>query len=432
MSPNIEEMISGEKARLLPIVADSNLENRALSIFMSVFSEVPKFSNSIVEFFGQRVGVNSKITCLTEVKLKKARDKERKRPDGLIILKSSSKTWTAFVEAKVANQEIYEEQILDYIQIAKENKIDAIITISNEFVADPTHHPLNLPNNKSRGIGLFHISWSSILTQAGILYQSGEITNSSQSYLIEEFIRYFSHTNSGLKYYDRMHTDWKKVVSDVQNGARLSKNDEEVKNAVSSWHQEQRDLCLKMSKILGCIISTRLPRKHINDANSHLKDDCDNFVKTFQLASTLKVPNAAAPIEIVADMKKRTIECSMALEAPDDYKKGLPRVKWLLRQLSNVKGDDIIIKINIIGKTHHITISLSELSGDPDLIFYENNYIPSSFEVIMRNDLGQKFSGTKTFIDKLEEMVPIFYREIGQSLYKYIPKPPQLEEKNFI
>ncbi|MCH8132828.1 MAG: hypothetical protein IIA30_09785, partial [Myxococcales bacterium] len=83
-----------------------------------------------------------------------------------IVLTTGSRSWTAIVEAKIGKARVEETQIRDYLQLAKLNNIDAVLTFSNEFVALPTHHPTGLPKSVTRGIGLFHWSWMHILTQA--------------------------------------------------------------------------------------------------------------------------------------------------------------------------------------------------------------------------------------------------------------------------
>src|SRR3546814_4294733 len=49
------------------------------------------------------------------------------------------RTWRCLVEAKIGKAEIEAEQVERYLTIARAHKVDAVLTISNQFVALPTH-----------------------------------------------------------------------------------------------------------------------------------------------------------------------------------------------------------------------------------------------------------------------------------------------------
>src|SRR3546814_8155815 len=59
----------------------------------------------------------------------------------------------------IGKAEIEAEQVERYLTIARAHKVDAVLTISNQFVALPTHSPLSLPKASLRGVELFHWSW---------------------------------------------------------------------------------------------------------------------------------------------------------------------------------------------------------------------------------------------------------------------------------
>jgi len=127
-----------------------------------------------------------------------------------------------------------------------------------------------------------------------------EFDSPDQRFILDEMRRYFSHDSTGVSGFDRMNAKWKDVVAAVQTGAELSRTSSDVENSVGSWHQEQRDLCLLMSRRLGQKIQVRLSKSHRDDPNRRFKDDCDELVKTRHLKSVLDIPGAAAPIEIEA------------------------------------------------------------------------------------------------------------------------------------
>ena len=134
----------GESARLIPTTADSNKEARATSILLSTLMTVRPFAKEVLSAAGQRIGQMTKIDCYTEVGLAKEKDTAL-RPDGFMALKNSrSKEWTCIFEAKIDNAELRADQIESYLKIARNNNLDALITLSNQPVAHPTHAPVKV------------------------------------------------------------------------------------------------------------------------------------------------------------------------------------------------------------------------------------------------------------------------------------------------
>lgn len=240
---------SGEPARLIPVGADSNKEAKAASILLAAMIAVPPFRKLMLGSLGQRVGVRAKLDCYTEITLKKSSTKLR--PDGLIELDGGGgRIWRCFVEAKIKNAKIDKEQVEQYLELAKNNQIDAVLTISNEFVASPTHSPVQPSKTLLRHVELFHWSWMFTLTQAQLLLSSDEFENREQRFILSEMERYFNHPSIGISAFNRMNPEWKELVSKIQSGVNLTKAQADVENSVASWHQEVRDLCLLMTRKL--------------------------------------------------------------------------------------------------------------------------------------------------------------------------------------
>ena len=149
MSKLPEFVKTGEPARLIPVVADTNKEQRTASIILAAMRGVYEFRQAMLRSLGIRVGKRATLHAWTEVTLaneekKKGKASSNDRPDGLLVLDTGKKKWMALIEAKVGNSEVGEQQLENYIKQAKQNKIDAVITITNQFVALPSHHPLSL------------------------------------------------------------------------------------------------------------------------------------------------------------------------------------------------------------------------------------------------------------------------------------------------
>ncbi len=423
-------LASGEKARLIPVVADTSKENRAASVLLSTIMSVEALAKSLLGAIGQRVGARANVECYTEIVFKKCPADLKIRPDGLLILTVGRRSWSALFEAKIGNADLDEEQIAMYCQLAKLNGVDAIITLSNQFAALPTHHPAKPSRSVTRGVELYHWSWMYILTQATLLLHDYEFESAEQRYLLSEMVRYFRHESVGVSSFDRMNPEWKDLVMKVQSGAALNKMAPEVVNSVAAWHQEQRDLCLLMSRKLGHHVTLKLSRAHSDDQMGRLKDDCELLVGSHNLLCTLEVPDAAAPITVCADIGRRTIACAMRVAAPKDKKRSKSRINWLIRQLAKTKPDDIFIKAIWPGRAQDTQAKLADLRENLGVLEADNvSLVPQHFEVIMVRDLAGKFSGSKTFIEHLESVVPDYYEQVGQHLRVWVAPPPKLVEK---
>ena len=428
MKTELPELLErGEEARLIPVVADSGKEGRAASILLASMMAVDSFSAAMLGGIGVRVGARAKVQGFTEVCMRATPGDVKLRPDGLLVVNTGKSTWSALVEAKIGKAEIAEDQLKDYLALAKLNGVDAVITVSNQFTALPEHHPLTIPKTLTKGIALFHWSWMHVLTQANLLLHGNEFDNPDQRYVLREVYRHFSHDSAGVNSFDRMNAEWKDLVLKVQTGAPLNRALPEVERSVASWHQEERDLCMILSRRVGREVHLKLSRAHINDQAQRLRDDCEDLVQTKTLHSELDIPDAAALLNVTAHLTTRTITCTMKLTAPTDKKRSSARISWLVRQLAAATSDNILIKARWPGRAQDTQCKLSEVRANPACLEAGNeSLVPHTFEVTMFRDLTAKFAGAKTFIEGLEAFVPQYYEEIGQHLRAWVPPPPKV------
>jgi hypothetical protein len=419
---------SGEQARLIPVAADSSKETRAVSILLASMMSVPPFARVMLHQLGQRLGARSSLTGFTEVVFNRNGDQARIRPDGLLVFDGGrGRQWNCLLEAKIGRAEIEPEQITTYASLARSHGITALLTISNQFVATPTHSPVRLPKNALRGVDLFHWSWMSVVTNAMLVLNEHTFERPEQRFILSEMVRYFSHPSVTISTFDRMNPEWKELNAKVQSGARLSKSSPEVERSVAAWHQESRDLCLLMSRKLNRTVRQRLSKSHINDQMARLKEDSDSLVTKHVLSCTFDVPDAAAPLNVVADLQRRCVSVSMVLTAPRDKQRASSRINWLLRQLSKAEPAGIHIRASWPGRAPDTQAALYELRQEPGRLEADNRAMaPTQFEVLLVRDLAGKFSGSRTFIELLEDAVPHFYEQVGERLRGYVAPPPKL------
>ena len=114
--PRPDFLACGEKARLIPSVADTSKENRITSILLATMMSVEEFGKTMLNAIGVRAGKTSKIQCFTEIVFK-GDGQSKIRPDGLIIVKTGNKEWRAIVESKIGKNELDKAQIEAYLDL---------------------------------------------------------------------------------------------------------------------------------------------------------------------------------------------------------------------------------------------------------------------------------------------------------------------------
>ena len=413
----------GQRARLFPTVADTNRENRLTSIFLALLPHTPVLANDLFATIGKRVGPRAKIECWTEV-VPARNEHQDKRPDGLIVVRSGKNTWSALVEAKIKDKDIEEEQVSNYLRVARDSGIDAVITISNQFVARADQSPVKVHKPLLNNTHLFHWSWTYIRTRCEIVFRD-QIDDPQQEFLLSEFLRLLDHKDTGVQRFTAMHKNWKDLVQTVANQGALKKNDPDVVECVGCWFQEERDLSLQLSRHVGASVQAVIGRKFLNNPNERLKSGVDQLLKNKFLYSSFRIPNCAADLEVSAHLMARTVTYSMKLKAITDKKGTTGRVNWLLKMLPE-DDDRLFVRTHWPGRGEPTDKSVGELRDNPNVLKFENpNAVPHSFEVLLIEDLGRDFSGTNKFIQRIEGSITQFYDLVGQHLRAWQPPAPK-------
>jgi len=332
------------------------------------------------------------------------------------------------VEAEVANAELTSDQLESYLELAKINGVDALITISNQFSPHPSHHPVTLGASHTKKAKLLHWSWMYILTQATLLLDNKEIEDREQRTVLNELVRFLSHPSAGVKSFDQMPASWSAIANTVQSGGTIVAKSDEAHEVVGAWYQETRDLCLILSRQLGEEVDVKVPRAHVADPVARLKADCQILASDQCIKVTFVVPNTAAAIDVVADFRKRTIFSSMRVSAPGDRKSTKARVNWLVRQLQKSKPENIHVRLLWPGRAPATQYSLAQLRETPEMA-EQAGKVASSFEVLFAKNLGARFAQRKNFIVDLEDSLPEFYEQVGQHLKAWQPQAPKMKEE---
>ncbi len=422
------QLASGQLARLIPGVSDSKREERATSVLLAAFRVVPSFAFDILNGVGAPSSKSAKIECLTEVSFKDSSGKSL-RPDGLIAIKSGSKCWTAFVESKIGSAVLQTEQVEHYLDLAKANGVDAVITISNQFVPKPSFHPISVSKMKTRSVELFHFSWISLVSRAILMEANKGVNDPEQVFILKELVRYLQTDASGVSAFNQMGKGWKKVCADIHQGTEIQKGSVEVEEAVGNWHQLLRYLSLEMSQKISQPVSWVISRKRASDPEYNLKADIDLLSeRPHRLQADFRIPNAASDITLIADFPRRTLNLSMVLDPPTDVKRATATINWLTRQLKSLEDYPVTIRADWPGRAPTTAAALVAVLDNPKVLIPENvSSLPKKLEVVCVEDLGSRFHGSKTFVQDTADALPTFYSKVGQELKAWVPKPPQIK-----
>src|SRR5262245_26686696 len=69
-------------------------------------------------------------------------------PDGLLRVRCGQRTWIALVEVRTGGHDLQAEQIGTALDVARRERFDAVLTISNEIPPAPGEHPVEVDPRK--------------------------------------------------------------------------------------------------------------------------------------------------------------------------------------------------------------------------------------------------------------------------------------------
>lgn len=426
---NVKDGIKLRSAKLISTYKPGD-EMVLTSIFLSGLRLIKEFKN---DFFSEiKMMKGGQIYVYTEVTFPQD---EKSRIDGLIlIVKGGVIKDAAILEMKNKNNAINQEQILRYMQVAKQLSIPKLVTISNEFVSEPTQSPLNVRVPKK--VDLYHFSWSYIITLAHILLfkNDNNIEDEDQVEVMKEIVGYFENSISGVVGFTQMKPGWKDVVEKINAGSSLKLSDQCISETVSSWQQEEKDMALILSRKLGLLVKSGDARFR-NDLKARIKNDSKKLIDKKRLVSTLKIKGAVSDITVRALFDKRIIEMAIKLNVPKD-RGTKAQIGWLKRQIDNCQKKDTVSNNEILNELK-IDINVKHARNDERISFdrleemYEElkNKEINGFGVVQVKDFGKSFASRQKFVQTIENMLVVFYKGLVQHLVRWEQSAPKIVEE---
>ena len=366
-SPVDGEAMSEEmwhEARLIPtsgINGADEQERRATSALLAVLGAVTEFGRGFVRPFG---AISGNLECYIEVPF--ILGEKRLYPDGLIRVTRGSKSWTALVEVKTGSNELATEQLENYLDIAREQGFDAVITISNEIPAVAGQHPTKVDKRKLRKVALHHIAWSQVLTDAVVQKEFRGVADPDQAWILGELIRYLEHQKSGALEFSDMGEAWVSVRDSVAAGT-LRPSDKGISEVVARFDALLRFASLQLGRQLGTEVVTVLSRKEAADPVLRAQSLTSSLCASGELSGAIRIPDTVGHLVVTADLKSSRITCHVDVDAPGEGR-GTTRVNWLVRQLKAAPDTARVEAFAVHSRGSSAAELLGKVRGEPALL----------------------------------------------------------------
>lgn len=417
-------------ARVIPVTgidSEKEAEGRATSALLAVLRMVRDLSD---ELFGP-MGASSASSATVETYIESPFELGGKsvRPDGLVRVSYGRKFWTALVEVKTGKASLSADQLNTYWDLARQEKFDCVVSISNEIAPARGAHPTaGLRVQANSPVKVHHISWTQLLTTAVAIKQHKGVDDPEQAWLLAELIRYLEHPASGALAFDDMGPHWVQLRQDVRDD-RLSAKDEGPADIAQRWDQLLRYIALTLGADIGQDVIQVLGRKHRKDPGARTQSLVDGLLRHGFLDGTLRVPNTAGDIEVHCDLKAQKLTASLQVDLPED-RSGRARGTWLAKQLPDAP-EDVWIEAYEKNARTPVTGTLAQLRDDRSAIVSQQRKTPVRAEIAWTTEMGQnRTSGGKrpSFTESVHDLIEHFYREVVQTVTPWQPSPSRLPD----
>ena len=406
---NMEEnILESKRSRLFPS-GNTMDENQTTSIFLASLQAVKEYREELLINIGvsKIKNRNVKLHVYTEV----YNEAKTERIDGLIVLTSGKNNpvieWIAFVESKVKNNVLEQEQIERYIKFGREIGVNTIITISNEMTTSPLESPIT--TSKARNFNLFHWSWTYLKVMSTRLLRANSIEDEDHIYILGELRRYFD-THKHISNFTHMGKLWADSVASIHETQVGKKIDTSALNEIiNSYKQEEKDVSLQLTDISPFYIQLLLKKNE--EREESISDQLQNDNRT--ITSTYFIDNdKKRTFKLEVDFLRKTIasRASVIIEKG----KAIAQVSSLLKKLK-LSGVNEDITINAVYKRNKqqeckLSTLLDEKNDNKPYSIHNKEYGDEIkfFDIYIKKEIGRDFQAPQKFIGEVEGISQTF------------------------
>lgn len=416
---------SWHEARLIPtsgINGADEQERRATSALLAVLTAVREFGRNLLRPLGAPSG---QVEAFIEVPF--VLGESRLYPDGLIRVTRGKTSWTALVEVKTGSNELATEQLENYLDIAREQGFDAVITISNQIPAVAGMHPTKVDRRKLRRVALHHWAWTEVLAAAVMQKEFRGVADPDQAWILGELIRYLEHNRSGALEFDDMGDTWTEVRDAVAAGT-LRPSDKSIGTVVARFDALLRFVSLRLGRQLGTEVVPVLSRRELADPALRAQALTQMLCETGQLSGAIRIPDTVGQLVITADLRASNITCHVDVDAPREGRQ-TTRVNWLVRQLKNAPENTRIESFALHARGASSAELLRTVRATPASLVADGTREIRTFRIASTTSLGAKRGrGRGAFIDSVLKACDAFYGEVLQDLKAWSAAPPKMRQ----
>lgn len=411
------------EARLIPtsgISGAEEQERRATSALLAVLASVREFGRAITAPLGAGSGA-----VRTYIEVPFLLGDKRCYPDGLIRVSRGSKSWTCLVEVKTGTNVLETLQLENYLDIAREQGFDALLTISNEIPPAAGQHPTKLDRRKLKKVALHHLSWSQVLAEAVIQKEHRGVADPDQAWILGELIRYLEHPRSGALEYDDMGPGWVPVRDAVAAGT-LRASDKGAPEVAARFDALLRYVSLRLGRQLGTEVTPLLSRKEQAEPALRNQILVSSLVATGTVSGAIRIPNTVGPLHVTLDLRAGRVSCHVDLEAPKDGRPAT-RVNWVVRQLKSAPDNVRVEAYQAFSRGGSTAELLRDVRSNPAVLLSDAKNEIKTFRLALTTPLGPKRGrGRGGAIDSVLDAVDAFYADVLGQLKAWTATPPKL------
>jgi hypothetical protein len=414
---------SWHAARLIPtsgINGAEEQERRATSALLSVMTAVREFGRSFTSRFGAPAGP---VEAFIEVPFDAG--EATLYPDGLLRVTRGKKTWTALVEVKTGKNCLAAPQLEAYLDIAREQGFDAVITVSNEIPAIPGTHPTAIDKKKLRKVALHHVPWTEVLTEAIVQKVHRGVADPDQAWILGELIRYLEHPGSGALEFDDMSASWVTVRDAVTRGT-LRASDKGAAEVAGRWDSLVGYTALLLGRKLGTEVQPAFTKRDFADPASHSQTLIATFCRDGQLDGGIRIPSTVGTLNVNADLRASQVSASVDVDAPREGR-AATRVNWLTRQLKDAPETLRVDAFTMHSRGGSTSALLKDVRTNPGVLVEDPKREIRAFKLTVTAQMGTKRGrGRGSFVESVVDLVDGFYVNVMQNVNAWSARPPQL------
>jgi hypothetical protein len=425
------EAAKRHRVRLFPTIRIGTIaeaETRATAALLATWRAVSEFGRVVVKLAGGPAG---RPDCYTEVPYE---DRSQippatLRPDGLLVVTRAGKIWRCLVEVKVGSSPIEREQVEKYLQLARQEDVSALITISNEAAINGGLPVAGVNKSLLKGVTVVHLSWERLLSEARLLRGQDRVEDTDQQWMLDEWIQYVSDPASRIVDPPSLGPRFGDVLTAAKEG-NLAGAALAVRDVCGHWDGFLQKVADRLRADLHVDVCAAMTSAERQDNELRLRNLQSTAVNEGRLTGSLKVKNAASDITVDVLLSARAVRFGVEVKAPSEGQQ-LTRLKWMTKQLTKAPPEALLHvqwdtkKLKSQARMAEALVDVACLTRDVTLQPIPAEALPRAFSIEWTQDL-QKGKGKAVVLDGIMADLEKFYGLVVEGIVAYVPKAPKL------